>query len=99
MVKVVHTAGWPDDYTKDQWGGENVVVIGSGASSIQTVPTMQVCSPPVISCYANEANLTSSQMLNVCMPFARTIPTYCDRRSRCIREDACLVCANLGQYR
>ena len=40
--RVVHTAGWPGNYGEEEWKGENVVVIGSGASSIQTVPTMQV---------------------------------------------------------
>lgn len=40
--RVVHTAGWPGDYGEEEWKGEDVVVIGSGASSIQTVPTMQV---------------------------------------------------------
>lgn len=38
--KVVHTARWPKDYQKEHWN-ERVAVIGSGASSIQTVPTMQ----------------------------------------------------------
>lgn len=32
---------WPEDYQKEQWKGEHVAVIGSGASSIQTVPGMQ----------------------------------------------------------
>ena len=40
--QVVHTAGWPDNYGEDKWKGQRVAVIGSGASSIQTVPTMQV---------------------------------------------------------
>ncbi|KAH8798516.1 flavin-binding monooxygenase [Xylogone sp. PMI_703] len=39
--RLVHTAGWPDNYGENEWKGDNVVVIGSGASSIQTVPTMQ----------------------------------------------------------
>ncbi|KLU81143.1 hypothetical protein MAPG_00238 [Magnaporthiopsis poae ATCC 64411] len=39
--RVVHTAEWPDDYTKEQWKDERVAVIGSGASSLQTVPGMQ----------------------------------------------------------
>lgn len=42
--QVIHTAGWPKDYGVEEWEGDNVVVIGSGASSIQTVPTMQVSS-------------------------------------------------------
>ncbi|OPB44503.1 hypothetical protein A0O28_0028220 [Trichoderma guizhouense] len=39
--RVIHTAGWPNGYEKEQWKDENVVVIGSGASSVQTVPSMQ----------------------------------------------------------
>ncbi|KAH7070063.1 hypothetical protein FB567DRAFT_218995 [Paraphoma chrysanthemicola] len=39
--KIVHTAQWPQDYQKEQWANDRVAVIGSGASSIQTVPTMQ----------------------------------------------------------
>lgn len=39
--KVVHTARWPNDYQKEEWANDRVAVIGSGASSIQTVPTMQ----------------------------------------------------------
>ena len=39
--RVVHTARWPKDYQKDKWENDRVAVIGSGASSIQTVPNMQ----------------------------------------------------------
>ncbi|PMD27582.1 flavin-binding monooxygenase-like protein [Hyaloscypha hepaticicola] len=39
--KVVHTARWPKDYQKEQWKNESVAIIGSGASSIQTLPNMQ----------------------------------------------------------
>jgi cation diffusion facilitator CzcD-associated flavoprotein CzcO len=39
--KIVHTATWPSDYQKEQWAHDRVAIIGSGASSIQTVPTMQ----------------------------------------------------------
>ncbi|ORY04951.1 hypothetical protein BCR34DRAFT_491184 [Clohesyomyces aquaticus] len=39
--RVVHTAYWPEDYQKEQWKNDRVAVIGSGASSIQTVPNMQ----------------------------------------------------------
>lgn len=39
--RIVHTATWPDDYQKEQWKNDRVAIIGSGASSIQTVPTMQ----------------------------------------------------------
>lgn len=41
--RLVHTAGWPDDYSSPEaWGGQDIVVIGSGATSIQVVPNMQV---------------------------------------------------------
>lgn len=39
--RIAHTATWPKDYQKEQWANDRVAVIGSGASSIQTVPTMQ----------------------------------------------------------
>lgn len=39
--KVVHTALWPDDYREKEWENDRVAIIGSGASSIQTVPKMQ----------------------------------------------------------
>ncbi|KAH6259915.1 hypothetical protein HBI42_095670 [Parastagonospora nodorum] len=39
--KIVHTATWPEDYQREQWANDRVAIIGSGASSIQTVPTMQ----------------------------------------------------------
>lgn len=39
--KIIHTANWPEKYEEEQWKGEKVAIIGSGASSIQTVPTMQ----------------------------------------------------------
>jgi cation diffusion facilitator CzcD-associated flavoprotein CzcO len=40
--KVMHTARWPEKYWEDEWKQDRVAVIGSGASSIQTVPAMQV---------------------------------------------------------
>lgn len=39
--RLVHTAGWPDDFGEEQWKDQKIAVIGSGASSVQTVPTMQ----------------------------------------------------------
>ena len=39
--RIIHTARWPENYQAEQWKGDRVAVIGSGASSIQTVPTMQ----------------------------------------------------------
>jgi len=39
--RVCHTARWPKDYQKEQWRNDRVAIIGSGASSIQTVPHMQ----------------------------------------------------------
>jgi cation diffusion facilitator CzcD-associated flavoprotein CzcO len=37
----IDTARWPKDYQKEQWKNESVAIIGSGASSIQTLPSMQ----------------------------------------------------------
>lgn len=39
--RVVHTARWPKDYQEEEWKNDRVAIIGSGASSIQTVPNMQ----------------------------------------------------------
>ncbi|PGG98430.1 hypothetical protein AJ79_08869 [Helicocarpus griseus UAMH5409] len=39
--RMIHTASWPKEYQEEQWKGDRVGVIGSGASSIQTVPGMQ----------------------------------------------------------
>ncbi|KAL8300693.1 hypothetical protein RB597_010342 [Gaeumannomyces tritici] len=39
--RVVHTARWPADYAEEQWKKERIAVIGSGSSSLQTVPGMQ----------------------------------------------------------
>ena len=39
--RVIHTAGWDPNYTKEEWKKDRVVVIGSGASSVQVVPGMQ----------------------------------------------------------
>ena len=39
--RLVHTARWPKDYQAEQWKNDNVAIMGSGASSIQTVPQMQ----------------------------------------------------------
>ncbi len=39
--KLIHTARWPDEYQQHAWKDETVAVIGSGASSVQTVPNMQ----------------------------------------------------------
>ncbi|KMU75383.1 monooxygenase [Coccidioides immitis RMSCC 3703] len=39
--RIIHTAVWPKDYQAEQWKNDRVAVIGSGASSIQTVPGMQ----------------------------------------------------------
>ena len=41
--RVVHTGYWQKDYQKQQWRNDRVAVIGSDASSIQTVPNMQLC--------------------------------------------------------
>ncbi|KAK5550925.1 hypothetical protein LTR46_011068 [Exophiala xenobiotica] len=39
--KIMHTAHWDQSYQADQWKNDRVAVIGSGASSIQTVTSMQ----------------------------------------------------------
>ncbi|KAM3069218.1 hypothetical protein ACMFMG_010735 [Clarireedia jacksonii] len=39
--KVIHTSKWPENYQEEQWAKEKVAVLGSGASSIQTVPAIQ----------------------------------------------------------
>ncbi|PPJ56015.1 hypothetical protein CBER1_03410 [Cercospora berteroae] len=39
--RIVHTARWPKDWAEEDWKNERVAILGSGASSIQTVPGMQ----------------------------------------------------------
>ncbi|KAH8587358.1 hypothetical protein B0O99DRAFT_656438 [Bisporella sp. PMI_857] len=39
--RVLHTANWPQDYTQEKWKDERVLVIGSGASSLQVVSNIQ----------------------------------------------------------
>ncbi|KAG7284368.1 hypothetical protein NEMBOFW57_010741 [Staphylotrichum longicolle] len=39
--RVIHTGQWPADYQEAQWANDRVAIIGSGATSIQTVPGMQ----------------------------------------------------------
>ena len=39
--RVFHSSAWPDDYQKEQWSKDRRAVIGSGASSIQIVPSIQ----------------------------------------------------------
>ncbi|OQU93791.1 hypothetical protein CLAIMM_00261 [Cladophialophora immunda] len=39
--KVIHTTNWPKDYQSEQWAQERVAIIGSGASAIQVLPSMQ----------------------------------------------------------
>ncbi|KAI8187159.1 FAD-binding monooxygenase moxY [Colletotrichum sp. SAR 10_75] len=39
--RLIHTARWPTDFGEEQWKGRRVAVIGSGATSMQVVPTMQ----------------------------------------------------------
>jgi hydroxyversicolorone monooxygenase len=41
MANSSDTARWPKDYQEEQWKGESVAIIGSGAFSIQTLPNMQ----------------------------------------------------------
>ncbi|KAI9162661.1 FAD-binding monooxygenase moxY [Paramyrothecium foliicola] len=39
--RLIHTANWPANYQVDDWKKDQIAIIGSGASSIQTVPAMQ----------------------------------------------------------
>ena len=39
--RIEHTAKWSEEYQEEKWAKDRVAVIGSGASSIQTVPKMQ----------------------------------------------------------
>ncbi|GME33237.1 monooxygenase [Neofusicoccum parvum] len=39
--RVVHTAQWPASFGEAEWKGRSVVVVGNGASAVQTVPGMQ----------------------------------------------------------
>ncbi|KAH8901434.1 monooxygenase [Thozetella sp. PMI_491] len=39
--RLIHTARWPEEYTEEKWKGQRIAVIGSGATSMQIVPTMQ----------------------------------------------------------
>lgn len=39
--KLIHTARWPVAYGADDWKNERIAILGSGASSIQTVPSLQ----------------------------------------------------------
>jgi hydroxyversicolorone monooxygenase len=41
ILSIIHTARWPKDYQAEEWKKDRVAVIGSGATSIQTVPAMQ----------------------------------------------------------
>jgi cation diffusion facilitator CzcD-associated flavoprotein CzcO len=38
--QVIHTAQWPDNYGPEEWKGTRVAVIGAGASSVQTTPSI-----------------------------------------------------------
>lgn len=39
--RIVHTAQWPSDFGQETWKGRRVVIIGAGASAVQTVPGLQ----------------------------------------------------------
>lgn len=39
--RICHTAVWDKDYQAEQWKNDRIAIIGSGASSVQTVPNMQ----------------------------------------------------------
>jgi cation diffusion facilitator CzcD-associated flavoprotein CzcO len=67
---VIHTASWPKDYDHDQWRKEKVAVIGSGASSIQTVPGMQVSEA------LKYGGRTQVLTLTVCQPFVQHMDIF-----------------------
>jgi hydroxyversicolorone monooxygenase len=39
--RLIHTARWPQEYDEESWKGERIAVIGSGATSVQVVPSLQ----------------------------------------------------------
>lgn len=39
--RLLHSARWPNGYGPEQWKNERIAVLGSGASAIQIVPSMQ----------------------------------------------------------
>lgn len=39
--RLIHSARWPSDYGPSDWKDDRVAVLGSGASAIQIVPSMQ----------------------------------------------------------
>lgn len=39
--QLLHTARWPDNYGPAEWSDQRVAVLGSGASAIQVVPSIQ----------------------------------------------------------
>ena len=43
--RLMHSARWPDNYGEEQWKNERVAVLGSGASAIQIVPSLQPFVP------------------------------------------------------
>lgn len=42
MFQLLHTAQWDDQFDQEAWKNKTVAVIGSGASAVQVVPSMQV---------------------------------------------------------
>ena len=38
----MHSSAWPVDYQKDQWETDRIAVIGTGASSLQIIPSIQL---------------------------------------------------------
>ena len=68
--KIIHTARWPEEYRQDNWRQDRVAVIGSGASSVQTVPTMQVKLTNRI------ANFGGSQLTSYLKPFVKHMDVF-----------------------
>lgn len=43
-IQLLHTAVWDREFREEAWKDKTVCIIGSGASAVQVVPQMQVCS-------------------------------------------------------
>jgi len=72
--RVIHTAIWPKDYQKEQWANDRVASIGSGALSIQTVPTMQ------------GANYAFGDRIHLVEPVRLPVAAFLERWQSCARR-------------
>ncbi|KAL9108033.1 MAG: hypothetical protein Q9227_007139 [Pyrenula ochraceoflavens] len=91
--KIIHTARWPKEYQKEQWKEDRVAVIGSGASSIQTVPNMQphVKHMDVFVRAANEAIQTGVWFVEIANNFGQNHEYTPDHKDSMRRNPAELV--------